>query len=112
MASPRKPEQARSGSAYGPQAYLDFSAGIGNGSQDLRNGINHEAARRQAQPTAPGGGNGEKAPSALSRDGAFDHLYSQAIDDGEKGGSHLIIDETASIDELIAQISNFGRPKA
>lgn len=111
VASPRKPEQARGG-AYGSQGYLDFSAGMTGGGQDLRNGIGPEASRGRGQSTPPGGGNGERAISSLSRDGAFDHLYSQSIDDAEKGGSHLIIDETASIDELIAQISNFGRPKA
>jgi len=111
-ASPRKPDSARGSSAYGSQSYLDFSAGIAGAGQDLRNGVSPEASRRQSQSTSPGGSNGEKAYSALSRDGAFDHLYSQSIDDTEKGGSHLIIDETASIDELIAQISNFGRPKA
>ena len=111
VASPRKPEQARGG-AYGSQGYLDFSAGMTGGGPDLRNGIGPEASRGRGQSTPPGGGNGERAISSLSRDGAFDHLYSQSIDDAEKGGSHLIIDETASIDELIAQISNFGRPKA
>jgi hypothetical protein len=84
---------------------------MGYGLQDTRNGVSTEASRRQTQAAEPGKGNGEKAaPDA--REGAFDHLYSQSIDDAERGGSPLIIDETASIDELIAQISNFGRPKA
>jgi twitching motility protein PilT len=107
----RKPGPARGGSVYGSQANLDFSTGMGYGLQDTRNGVSTEAARRQTQAAEPGKGNGEKAaPDA--REGAFDHLYSQSIDDAERGGSPLIIDETASIDELIAQISNFGRPKA
>lgn len=107
----RKPGPARGGSVYGSQANLDFSTGMGYGLQDTRNGVITEPARRQTQAAEPGKGNGEKAaPDA--REGAFDHLYSQSIDDAERGGSPLIIDETASIDELIAQISNFGRPKA
>jgi hypothetical protein len=84
---------------------------MGYGLQDTRNGISSEPVRRLQTAVEPGRGNGEKAaPDA--REGAFDHLYSQSIDDAERGGSPLIIDETASIDELIAQISNFGRPKA
>ena len=107
----RKPEPARGGSVYGSQANLDFSTGMGYGLQDARNGISAEPVRRLQTAAEPGRGNGEKAaPDA--REGAFDHLYSQSIDDAERGGSPLIIDETASIDELIAQISNFGRPKA
>jgi len=103
-APPRKPDQARGTAVQGSQAYLDFGAGIGG--HDLHGGIG------SGQSPSRAGGNGERAVSAISRDGAFDHLYSQSIDEGEKGGSHLIIDEKASIDELIAQISNFGRPKA
>ena len=109
VAPPRKAEQARGAAAYGSQAYLDFSAGTGH---DLQNGIGPEPPRGQSPSPPRAGGNGERASSAISRDGAFDHLYSQSIDEGEKGGSHLIIDEKASIDELIAQICNFGRPKA
>src|SRR5512135_276589 len=109
----RKAEPARGGFVYGSQANLDFSTGTGYGLQDARNGISAEPLRRQ--PAAePGRGNGEKAapPPDAGREGTFDHLYSQSIDDAERGGAPLIIDETASIDELIAQISNFGRPKA
>jgi hypothetical protein len=110
----RKPEPARGGSVFGSQANLDFSTGTGYGLQDGRNGISAEPFRRQQQVAEPGRGNGEKAapPPNAGKEGAFDHLYSQSIDDAERGGAPLIIDETASIDELIAQISNFGRPKA
>ena len=110
----RKPEPARVGSGYGSQANLDFSTGMGYGLQDTRNGIGAEAARRQPQAAEPGRGNGEKAapPPDAGKEGTFDHLYNQSVDDAERGGSPLIIDEKASIDELIAQISNFGRPKA
>jgi len=110
----RKPEPARGGSVYGSQANLDFSTGTGYGLQEARNGISAEPFRRQQPVAEPGRGNGEKAaptPEA-GKEGPFDHLYSQSIDDAERGGVPLIIDETASIDELIAQISNFGRPKA
>jgi pilus retraction protein PilT len=109
----RKPEPARGGAVYGSQANLDFSTGTGYGLQDARNGISAEPFRRQ-QVAEPGRGNGEKAalPTDAGKEGTFDHLYSQSIDDAERGGAPLIIDETASIDELIAQISNFGRPKA
>jgi pilus retraction protein PilT len=108
----RKTEQPRVSLAQGSQAYLDFSTGMGL--QDARNGISMEPVRKQQQGAETGRGNGEKAAPAFSahKEGAFDHLYSQSIDDAERGGSPLIIDETASIDELIAQISNFGRPKA
>jgi pilus retraction protein PilT len=108
----RKTEQPRVSLAQGSQAYLDFSTGMSL--QDARNGISMEPVRKQQQGAETGRGNGEKAAPAFSahKEGAFDHLYSQSIDDAERGGSPLIIDETASIDELIAQISNFGRPKA
>ncbi|MGE5800455.1 MAG: type IV pilus twitching motility protein PilT [Syntrophaceae bacterium] len=110
----RKAEPARGGSVYGSQANLDFSTGTGYGLQEARNGISAEPFRRQQPVAEPGRGNGEKAAPApdAGKEGAFDHLYSQSIDDAERGGAPLIIDETASIDELIAQISNFGRPKA
>ncbi|MGE5844633.1 MAG: type IV pilus twitching motility protein PilT [Syntrophaceae bacterium] len=110
----RKAEPARGGAVYGSQANLDFSTGTGYGLQDARNGISAEPFRRQQPGAEPGRGNGEKAapPPDAGKEGAFDHLYSQSIDDAERGGAPLIIDETASIDELIAQISNFGRPKA
>ncbi len=110
----RKMEPARGGSVYGSQANLDFSTGTGYGLQDARNGISAEPLRRQQPVPEPGRGNGEKvAPTPVAgKEGTFDHLYSQSIDDAERGGAPLIIDETASIDELIAQISNFGRPKA
>lgn len=110
----RKLEPARGGSVYGSQANLDFSTGTGYGLQDARNGISAEPLRRQQPVPETGRSNGEKAaptPDA-GKEGTFDHLYSQSIDDAERGGAPLIIDETASIDELIAQISNFGRPKA
>jgi pilus retraction protein PilT len=109
-AQSRKPEPARGGSVFGAQANLDFSTGMGYGIQDTRNGISAEPVRKQLA-AEPGRGNGEKAAPDAG-EGAFDHLYSQSIDDAERGGSPLIIDETASIDELIAQISNFGRPKS
>lgn len=105
----RKPEPVK-GSVI--QANLDFSPGASYGLQDGRNGIHSEPARRSMQAVDAGKGNGEKIASAAGKDAAFDHLYNQSIDDAERGDSPLIIDETASIDELIAQISNFGRPKA
>jgi hypothetical protein len=87
---------------------------MGYGLQDGRNGISADPLRRQQPAAETGRGNGEKAAPAheAGKEGTFDHLYSQSIDDSERGGAPLIIDETASIDELIAQISNFGRPKA
>jgi pilus retraction protein PilT len=107
----RKLEQPRVSVAQGSQAYLDFSTGMSL--QDTRNGIGMEPVRKHQQGAGAGRSNGEKVTPAVEADkeGAFDHLYSQSIDDTERGGSPLIIDETASIDELIAQISNFGRPK-
>jgi twitching motility protein PilT len=109
----RKPEQPRVSMAQGSQAYLDFSTGMNHLVQDARNGISMGPARKQQHGGEAGRSNGETAAPAVETDkeGAFDHLYSQSIDDSERGGSPLIIDETASIDELIAQISNFGRPK-
>jgi twitching motility protein PilT len=110
----RKPEQPRASAAQGSQAYLDFSTGMGHVIQDARNGIGMEPLRKQQQGAEAGRSNGERVSAVVETDkeGAFDHLYSQSIDDAERVGSPLIIDETASIDELIAQISNFGRPKA
>ncbi len=37
--------------------------------------------------------------------------FGDAVDAVESTGPHLIIDEKATVDELIAQISNFGRQK-
>jgi len=108
----RKPEAARGGSVFGAQANLDFSTGMGYGIQDTRNGVSAESVRKQQPAADPGRGNGGEKAAPDARESAFDHLYSQSIDDAERGGSPLILDETASIDELIAQISNFGRPKA
>jgi pilus retraction protein PilT len=107
----RKPEQPRI-SVAPSQSYLDFSTAMSHAAQG--NGISMEPVRKQPLGAESGRGNGEKVALAVEADkeGTFDHLYNQSIDDTERGGSPLIIDETASIDELIAQISNFGRPKA
>jgi hypothetical protein len=107
----RKQEPSRVKVTPGSQTYLDFSTGMSQGFQDSGNVIVADSARRQSMAAESGRGNGEKL-ALSSREAAFDHLYSQSVDDAERGGSPLIIDETASIDELIAQISNFGRPKA
>ncbi len=95
----RKQESSRIPPPHGSQAYLDFSTGMTAGLPDIRNGIVPDPARRQPTEVESRRDNGEKA-ALLS------------ADDSERIGSPLIIDETASIDELIAQISNFGRPKA
>jgi len=57
----------------------------------------------------PDNGNGLAKSDQLYTEGGRD--FSQATDGVESSGPQLIIDEKATVDELIAQISNFGRQK-
>lgn len=111
---PRKPEQAEDSSSHVLQTKLNFSSGMSCGLNDTRNGVGTEATHRKAQAISPGRSTGDKGSPMMvaDRNGTFDYLHYKSMGDSERGGSSLIIDETASIDELIAQINNFGRPKA
>jgi hypothetical protein len=80
--------QAQPGAAFHP--------GNGNGADKFYRGQpdNGNGLAKTDQPYAEGG-----------RD------FGQAADGVESSGPQLIIDEKATVDELIAQISNFGRQK-
>jgi len=61
------------------------------------------------QRAYPDNGNGLGKGDAQYMSGGKD--FGDAVDAVESTGPHLIIDEKATVDELIAQISNFGRQK-
>jgi len=61
------------------------------------------------QRAYPDNGNGLGKGDARYASGGKD--FGDAADAIESAGPHLIIDEKATVDELIAQISNFGRQK-
>ncbi|HRT62789.1 MAG TPA: PilT/PilU family type 4a pilus ATPase [Syntrophales bacterium] len=70
------------------------------------NGSGAEKYQRAYPDNGNGLGKGDGRFAETGKD------FGQASDAAEGTGPHLIIDEKATVDELIAQISNFGRQKA
>jgi hypothetical protein len=90
-----------SGMSRGPSAgwasVTPFPPGNGSGAEKY-------------QRAHPDNGNGLGKGDAQYAESGKD--FGHAADAAESTGPHLIIDEKATVDELIAQISNFGRQKA
>jgi len=93
-------QDADAGSLRGPSAgwaaVTPFPPGNGSGAEKY-------------QRAYPDNGNGLGKRDAPYAEGGKD--FGDSADTVETTGPHLIIDEKATVDELIAQISNFGRQK-
>jgi twitching motility protein PilT len=103
--------------AYRPESQpaQDAESGISRGSSAGLSALTpfppgNGSSAKKYQQTYPDSGNGLWKGDGQYSDAGKD--FGQSGDIIESSGPHLIIDEKATVDELIAQISNFGRQKA